>query len=195
MKKALLLLLATFLLVGGLLDQISWSKVYIDIRSPSFRKFPLAVSPFQAVSPQQDMKLGDRATDILNDDLNLTGFFTLIDPKTFSGVSARPGTQGSAPGEGANGIDFQGWIGAGAEALIMGQVSYKDQSLVLEARLYDTVKKEMIIGKRYIGEIHDLSRMVHRFADEVVFALTGEQSFFQTKIVYVSQASGKKEIS
>ncbi len=36
--------------------------------------------------------------------------------------------------------------------------------------------------------------MVHRFAEEVVLALTGEQGFFLTKIVFVSQATGQKEI-
>ncbi len=189
MKKALLLLLATFLLLCGLLDRASWSKVYIDIRSPSFRKFPLAVAPFRAVSSQAEMRLGDRVTDILNDDLNITGFFSVIDGRSAGALGSQ------AAEKGVENVDFQGWSGSGAEALVIGEVTYKENALVLEARLYDVVKKEMILGKRYTGEIHDLSRMVHRFADEVVFALTGEQGFFQTKIVYVSQATGKKEIS
>jgi TolB protein len=50
------------------------------------------------------------------------------------------------------------------------------------------------VGKRYIGEITDLSRMVHRFADEIIFALTGEQGFFQTKIIFVSQVGGFQEL-
>jgi hypothetical protein len=61
----------------------SWGKVYIDITSPSFRKLPIAIAPFEApLTASGEMKLGERATDILTHDLDLTGFFALIDPKS-----------------------------------------------------------------------------------------------------------------
>jgi TolB protein len=191
MKKnvgMLLLLICIGFLV--LAEGFCWGKVYIDITSPSFRKLPIALPPFKSpLTATEDMKLGDRATDILKDDLNLTGFFSLIEPKA-SGDKEGAGGKGKP----ADTEDFQGWLNMGAEALIVGEVTYKDRSLTLEARLYDVVKKEMIIGKRYLGEITDLSRMVHRFADEVVLALTGELGFFQTKILYVSKSTGHKEV-
>ena len=46
MKKGFFILLATLLLFPLLAESL-WAKVYIDIRSPSFRKFPIAISPFQ----------------------------------------------------------------------------------------------------------------------------------------------------
>ncbi len=190
MKKSLFLF--AFLLILELaFTGLSWAKVYIDIRSPSFRKFPIAISPFKS-SPSGDSKFGERATDILTGDLNISGFFSLIDPKSFGEEAPRP-PSGTDP-SGAALIDFRRWTNVGAEALVLGEITYKDQTLVLEARLYDVVNKELIIGKRYRGDLNDLSRMVHRFADEIVFALTGEHGFFQTKIVFVSVATGKKEI-
>ena len=46
MKKTHLVFL--LVLVSTLLvDQLLWAKVYIDIRSPSFRKFPIALAPFK----------------------------------------------------------------------------------------------------------------------------------------------------
>jgi len=185
-----------FLLLGGLGGESLWAKVYIDIRSPSFRKFPIAIAPFRSpLLPNEDMKLGERATDILSNDLSFTGFFALIDPKSFGENIAKPPSPGSGPaGTGPEMIDFRSWANTGAEALVMGEVVYKDHSLTLEARLYDVVQKELIIGKKYIGEITDLSRMIHRFADEIVFALTGEHGFFQTKIVFISRAGGNKEV-
>ena len=84
MKKGFLILLAG-LLLSPLLAESVWAKVYIDIRSPSFRKFPIAISPFKApLSPNEDLKLGERATEILNSDLTISGFFALIDPRTFT---------------------------------------------------------------------------------------------------------------
>jgi TolB protein len=200
-KKNFFILLAVSLLLP-LLGEGLGAKVYIDIRSPSFRKFPIAISPFKApISPTEDLKLGARATEILTNDLTISGFFALIDPRTFAENIVRGHPAGPPSGTGqipsapvSEIIDFRPWANIGAEALVLGEVAYKDRSLTLEARLYDVVKKELIVGKRYIGEITDLSRMVHRFADEVIFALTGEQGIFQTKIVYVSTAAGNKEI-
>jgi len=65
MKKRFFILLAGLLLLPLLAESV-WAKVYIDIRSPSFRKFPIAISPFKApLSPNEDLKLGERATEIL----------------------------------------------------------------------------------------------------------------------------------
>jgi TolB protein len=201
MKRGLFIFTILFLLTT-LWGELLWAKVYIDIRSPSFRKFPIAIYPFKAsVASGGDIKVGEQATEILNNDLSFSGFFALLDPSTFLENTGRalPGRSPSGPGQGLTGtsaqsIDFRRWANIGAEALVLGEVAPKDRSLILEARLYDVVKKELIVGKRYTGEIPDLPRMVHRFADEIVFALTGEHGLFQTKIVYVSKATGNKEI-
>jgi len=181
------------------LAPLLWAKVYIDIRSPSFRKFPIAISPFKATAaPNQEMRLGERASQILREDLDLCGFFALITPPAPAAPtpSAVPGQPPSASGEGWEGepVEFQAWVNLGAEALALGKITYREGSLILEARLYDVVKKELVVGKRYIGEVTDLSRMVHRFADEIVFAITGEEGFFQTKIVFVSRVGENKEL-
>jgi TolB protein len=193
MKKHFLLFFSVFFSVV-LLGQVLWAKVYIDIRSPSFRKFPIALAPFTGSGPPtQDMKLEERAREILKEDLEISGFFALITPSAppeKTGGSAAKAGEGNGP----ESLDFQPWANLGAEALVQGMISYKDGSLTMEARLSDLVKKELIVGKRYIGEVTDLSRMVHRFADEIVFALTGEQGFFQTKIVFVSKVGAHKEL-
>lgn len=137
--------LAFLLLSAG----FSWGKVYIDITSPSFRKLPIAIAPFES-SPtgSGEMRLGERATDILNHDLSLTGFFSLIDNRNSGEKSGR-----TAPGKLPQTEEFRSWANLGAEALVVGQVIYENKSLTLEARLYDVVKKELIVGKRYAGEI------------------------------------------
>jgi TolB protein len=194
MKKKFLVflfILPAFLLWGQLL----WPKVYIDIRSPSFRKFPVALAPFKASSlPNRDMDLGERAREILREDLDISGFFALLTPSAPPEKAGAPVPGEDRPGTEPDSPDFQPWANLGAEALVMGVIQYRDGSLTLEARLYDVVKKELIVGKRYIGDLTDLSRMVHRFADEIIFALTGEQGFFQTKIIFVSKAGANKEL-
>ena len=116
MKKGFFILLAIVFFLPFLGDSL-WAKVYIDIRSPSFRKFPIAVSPFKAsLSPNEDLKLGERATEILNNDLTISGFFALIDPRTFAENALRSQPAGSPSGTGqipavpgSEVIDFRPW--------------------------------------------------------------------------------------
>jgi len=196
MKKLFIFALGFFIFLTWGMER-SAAKIYIDIRSPSFRKFPIAIEPFSTpYLPQAEMKLGERATEILNSDLNLCGFFSLLDLKELEPQRTTPfsSPKSGFPGKNLEETYFQKVAQIGAEALIQGEITYQNNTLTLEARLYDVIKKELIVGKKYIGEISDLSRMVHRFANEVVLALTGEPSFFQTKIVFVSALKGHKEI-
>ncbi len=190
MKKTHLVFL--LVLVSTLLvDQLLGAKVYIDIRSPSFRKFPIALAPFKGSGPSgQDMKLEDRAREILREDLDLSGFFSLIVPSSAPEKTAA--RRGAAPRR-TRWISNRGQT-SGRRPWSEATISHQNGSLTVEARLYDVVKKELIVGKRYIGDVTDLSRMMHRFADEIIFAITGEQGFFQTRIVFVSTARGNKEL-
>lgn len=100
MKKNYLIV-PVLLLAPILLSQFLWAKVYIDIRSPSFRKFPIALAPFKALTPpSQEMKLGERGREILREDLDISGFFSLLTPETSPeqtrGVPSAPG-EGTAP--------------------------------------------------------------------------------------------------
>ena len=123
MKKTLGILLCAITLLL-LFAGFSWGKVYIDITSPSFRKLPIAVAPFESsLAASGEMKLGERAADILTHDLDLTGFFALIDSRNTGEKIGRPS------GKAAEAEDFRGWANLGAEALIVGQVTYKDRSL------------------------------------------------------------------
>ena len=77
MKKTVLFWPVLLLLSLILAHPLS-ATVYIDIRSPSFRKFPLAISTFQSSAPtNREMQLGERTTEILKNDLDISGFFAL----------------------------------------------------------------------------------------------------------------------
>ena len=73
---------------GGLLE----AKVYIDIRSPSFRKFPIGIRTFEdPLAPPTEMRMGSRATEILRSDLDISGFFSLVEGPSGKGNSGAAG--------------------------------------------------------------------------------------------------------
>ena len=161
---------------------------YIDISNPFLRKTPIAVPLFQ--SPPADPTAAAAATtaaELLADYLEFTGYFSLSDPDAFLEDPQTMDVTG-------RGIRYRNWTAIGAELLVTGSVAVRSGNAEFELRLFDTVKETMLVGKRYRGSVDDHRQIARRFAGEVVYAVTGSRGFFDSKIAFVSNGSGSKEI-
>jgi TolB protein len=179
-----LLLTLLFLLFDGTL----WAKVYLDIDSPSFHKFPIAVADFKPIKPYA----GKEALDSwfageLARCLDITGYFQVLDKKSFIEDPAKAGIT-------AEGIRFDDWTMIGAEYLVKGGFQMDGREMTTEFRLFDVVNGELVVGKRYVGKPEDKSRMVMRFLNELLAALTGESGNFDTRIAFVKKSGTSKDI-
>jgi len=188
-KQGFLLGILTIMVLFSLLHpgmDAEAQTVYIDITQPNFQRLPIAIPDFKYLAPAQTELAGDMAKT-LADDLDYSGIFRSLDPRGFLQNPQEIGlTQ--------NDIKFIEWRRLGAEFLVRGAYQVQGSSLKLEMRLFDVVADRMVIGKVYEGQAQDWRAMIHRFADEVLLALTGERGAFGTKIAFV-QAQGKnKEI-
>lgn len=164
------------------------ARVYIDINSPSLRRIPLAIPLFATLTPGSANKdLPARFSDIISDTLNFTGFFKILDRKGFLVDPKQAGLNEES-------IQFKSWTTAGAELLIQGGYSYDGDRLKMELRLFDTFSGRMIVGKRYTGHFDDHRRMLRRFANDVIERLTGREGIFTTRIAFISNTTGTKEI-
>jgi len=148
------------------------------IVGPGATSYPIAVSPLKGAD-------GDRFADIVARDLDLSGFFKVIDRGAY--------IEHEDP-VAADAINFENWKTVGALALVKGTIERASDGVVVEARLFDVVERKQLAGKRYrTGE--DLRRIAHRFADEIMLALTGERGPFDSKIAFASRRGGRfKEI-
>jgi len=156
----------------------AYGKVYIDIDSPSFQKFPLAVAEFQPLTGEEGK--GDLPlwfADTLTRDLTITGYFNVLDRRAFLEDPRKAGIT-------AAGIRFEDWRVIGAEYLVKGGFQEDDRGLVTEFRLFDVVRGEMVVGKRYVGNPEDKNRMIMQFANEILLTLTGETGLFNTRIAF-----------
>lgn len=172
-----------------LLCSRSWAATdYIDINNPFIRKVPVAV-PFFKAEPdgQKGSRFSREWSQLLADTLKFTGFFKILDP---AGFLEDPQKAGIAPPY----IQFKNWTAVGAELLITGGLTFGDDIVEMELRLFDTFKARLIVGKRYRGLVKDQRRIIRRFCNEVIFALTGKKGIFTSKIGFVSTGSGNKEI-
>jgi TolB protein len=161
---------------------------YIDISNPFLRKTPIAVPLFKtAPDDSAAKKIAEDTTKLLTYYLEFTGYFSIIDHAAFL---EDPQTMDIKGG----GIRYRNWTVIGAELLITGGVVSKGGKTELDLRLFDTVKQQLVVGKRYRGRVGDHRLVARRFCSEVVYAITGNRGFFDSKIAFVSNGSGHKEI-
>lgn len=161
---------------------------YIDLTNPFLRKIPMAVPVFSPVSPGgANGALTTGLSDSLSRMLEFTGYFKILDRGSF----LHDPKSGNIT---QNSINFQNWTTVGAELLITGGANVRADELVLELRLFDTFKASLVVGKRYRGRVQDQRDMIRRFCAEVIQALTGNQGVFDSKIAFVSNGTGQKEI-
>jgi TolB protein len=164
------------------------AKVYIDIDSPAFQKFPIAIAEFKALRPAGEAgDLPGWFADTLSRDLLVTGYFSVIDRKAFLEDPSKAGITGEE-------TRFADWATIGAEYLIKGGFQTDGRQFTTEFRLFDVVKGELVVGKRYVGTPDDKNRMVVQFANEVLQALTGEAGLFDTRIAFVKKNDAVADI-
>jgi len=155
------------------------------IFGPGSESFPIAVVPPKDLGGDPGGALGARFAKALTRDLDLSGYFRLVDPKTF----VESETSGITAGE----IDFVGWGAIGAQALVKGGISASGSGIALEVRLFDVPGRRDVpqASKRFSGGRDDVPRMAHRMADAILEFLTSERGPFDSKIAMVSTRSGR----
>jgi TolB protein len=171
-------------LVSGV--KVAAAQIRLEIPEPGGAGLPIAVSPLASPDSGRRGKLGETFAEVVARDLDISGYFRVLDPGAYI-----EGPEGLTLGE----INFRNWSVIGALALVKGAFSVNGDSLTVEARLFDVAQRKQLGGRRYRGSVDDLRRMAHRFADQVLYYLTGEPGPFDSKIAFVSTRDGRaKEV-
>jgi len=161
---------------------------YIDINNPFLRKIPLAIPDFSSLgNPAADPQVLQEADRILRRALDFTGYFSLLSPEAYLIDAAQPPLDRET-------IVFDNWTVIGAELLVTAGLSVKGSLVDMELRLFDTLAAKRLVGKRYHGTVDDLRAMILRFCSEVILELTGNRGVFDSRIAFVSNGSGNKEV-
>jgi TolB protein len=183
------LLLALFAFMAAAISP-AFAVLKVDITSGYSQPMPIAITQFQATTladtPQgSTAELGSRISQVIAADLERSGLFRPIDPKAF--VIAPSLAEVDAP-------TFAGWRTLAAQALVTGRVSLQsDGMLMVEFRLWDVFGETQMHGLRLAGLTpQNWRRLAHRTADEIYKRLTGEDGYFDTRIVYIAESGPKK---
>ncbi|HPC72958.1 MAG TPA: Tol-Pal system beta propeller repeat protein TolB [Syntrophales bacterium] len=186
MKYVFSVLMAVMVIAGTAVDP-AVGKVYIDIDSPAFQKFPIAVPDFSNLDGNARADYSAWFSDALSRSLMITGLFNIVDKKAFLGDPKKTGIT-------AESIRFPDWVAVGVESLVTGGYRYNGKELTVEFRLFDVVQGKLLVGKKYFGTLDERREMVLRFANEIILALTGEKGLFNTRIAFSGKKGGVSEI-
>jgi TolB protein len=184
LKKRLIMIL--ILILAGLVSSQAWAQDEFVVISKAPKKARVAVPAFKLdFQTEEGFGMGEELSGLLSTDLTRSGFFELIPRQAF--LKPGPAVEDQE--------DWQAWLLLNAQAVIRGELTELGQgNYQLVLKLYDVGTQKMALGKSYKGSKQSLRRMVHRFADETVEWLTGKRGGFESRITFVSNKSGKKEI-
>lgn len=166
----------------------AFGKVYIDIDSPAFQQFPIAIPDFKNLENNDgDNSLSVELSNSLSSMLKITGYFRIINKNAYLE------DQNSA-GITAETTDFVEWSAIGSEFLVKGGYTGAPDGISIEYRLFDVVEGKLIAGKKYWGTRKELNAIAIKFAGEILLALTGEPGVFDTKIAFTGKKGKNSDI-
>lgn len=158
---------------GGLGGIKAEAKVYIDITSPASKKLPIAIYDFGGLS-------GKEVSDTIKDDLEFTGLFTCIDRAAYIEGLSQP-------------FNPKNWTPLGIEIVVKGTIK-EGKELTLTIYLFDVFEGKEILKKEYKAGKELIRPLSHTVANDIYKALTGEAGVFRSRIAFVAEESGLKDI-
>ncbi|HET9595837.1 MAG TPA: Tol-Pal system beta propeller repeat protein TolB [Anaeromyxobacteraceae bacterium] len=162
----------------------SAQRTYIEVGSPNFQPLPVAVAAFRAEAGAQDPAA--ELTQVLRNDLVLSGLFDVLDPK---GFLADPAEGVTAPT-----IRFSRWADVGADGLVKAQVRRGTADVNAEFRLFEVRAGREVLSQTYGGPTANARQLAHHFADDVVQYYTREPGVFRTRILTVRHLGSGREL-
>ena len=140
---------------------------------------PIAITQFHASAPQHG-QFATQIPGVISANLESSGLFKPVNPRAFVQDVQSIHTSGPRFGE---------WRAIGSQALVTGNVtSTNDGRARVEFRLWDVYSQKQLIGMAYMTNAQNWRRIAHIISDEIYKRLTGEDGYFDTRIVYIAES-------
>lgn len=185
MTKFLTILTIAIMAVGHLVQpaQAQGGPLRIEITEGVIEPLPYAVPDFVAETPGSN-QISKDISRVIAEDLNGTGLFREIPAQAHISSVTNFGSP----------VQYADWKAINAQALITGGVTVTGDQLDVKFRVYDVFAgTELGNGLRFKGTKEGWRRMAHKVADAVYGRITGETGYFDSRVVYVSEAGPKND--
>ncbi len=158
------------------------ARVRIDITQGNVDPMPTAVPDFMTTGDEKTVTLGRDITGVIMSDLNRSGLFSVIDQRAYIEKNETINKQPK----------FANWRIINAQVLVVGQVSALDDGRIeVATRVWDVTSNEQLGAVAFKTPQENWRRAAHKVADYVYKSLTGEEGYFDTRVVFVHETGPK----
>lgn len=159
-----------------------WAKdaLYLEL-SAHGQRLNLGLAEFSShrINPEE-ARLARSMRDVVKGDLLFPGIFNIIEggvPPIYRKIS------------------FESWAMQKADILITAYVSLgMSGRFEFTGMLHDVSSQKLILEKRYVNEVGRERESAHAFADEIVKYFLGTPGVAHSKIYFINNITGKKEV-
>ena len=184
MKKILfIIILSTFFIRNAI------ALIEVDITRGNLDPLPIAVSPLHVDIKSENFEnlkikeLGEKISKIIETNFRNTGLFNPLKKDAFV---QKPDIAHLKP-------RFEDWRLIKAQALVTGKLLIKDEKLKVEFRLWDLTAAQEMTALAFTTTPSNWRRVAHIISDKIYERLTGEEGYFDTRIIYVSESGPKDQ--
>ena len=187
MKKKIVIIISFFIFFSF----NSHALIEVDITRGNLNPLPVAVSPLFIDSTSENkiskelgnLNIGLEISTIIENNLKKTGLFNPLNQNAFI---QKPDIAHLKP-------RFEDWQLIKAQALITGKVEMLENNLRVEFRLWDILAGREMLALAFTTVPNNYRRVGHIITDKVYQRLTGEQGYFDTRIIYVAEEGPKTQ--
>ena len=159
------------------------AELRVDITRGNVEPLPIAIPDFHGAS-ESEGRLGGEIAKVVVDDLRRSGLFRPIDKNAF--LAERGGVSADSLRVRPN---FADWRLINAQALVIGGTKVLPQGDVqVVFRLWDVFAQSQLTGLRLTTTQGNWRQIAHRIADAIYRRITGEEGYFDTRVVYIAES-------
>ena len=165
------------------------SLIEVDITRGNLDPLPIAVSPLHVDVKSifvEDLKvknLGEEISKIIEKNFKSTGLFNPLKKDAFV---QKPDIAHLKP-------RFEDWRLIKAQALVTGKLLVSEGKLKVEFRLWDLTAAKEMVALAFTTTPSNWRRVAHIISDKIYERLTGEEGYFDTRVIYVSETGPKDQ--
>lgn len=150
----------------------------VQVEGVNFQPMPVAIPDFDGSSPAAQAKAAEMA-EVIRNDLASSAIFRMIDKAAFIerdlDINLSP--------------RFADWTVIDAQALVVGNVVFDTtNNMVTQFRVFDTFGAREMYSQQYsVPSPENWRRVAHKVADDIYKQLTGEDGYFDSRVVFVAE--------
>ena len=159
--------------------QLWAAEVYLGLQAygGGGKALGVGLAPF-AATDSESAALATSLRSVMREDILFTRLFSVTEG-------------GPAPQEK---LDAVAWSGLGAQVVVGASVKADGPDVKMECRIYDVSSGKILWGKEGTGPKLNARRLAHMMSDQVTFQLSGQPGIAHTRIVFVNNHTGRKEL-